>query len=220
MVERDPDLASVLSAELRGNHFVVDVVCQWEQAAEALRGKILYDLLMLDLVEEHGDSLALIHRLRPILPSLPMLVLTPRNNVQDKVCAFEAGADDCLSKPLALTELLARIRALVRRKSSAVSNCSRVADLVLHREERTVERNGRRIDLTPREFALLDVMMRNAGKSVSRVTLLSEVWNLAGQPSTNIVDVYMKYVRDKVDLTGEAPLIHTLRGFGYVIRES
>ena len=187
MVEEDPDLGSFLSAELRENHFVVDVACHPEQAMEALRGKAWYDLLILDLNTEQTVSTALIHCLRPNLPRLPVLVLTARNSVEDKVRAFEAGADDCLSKPLALSEFLARARALVRRNSGAVPNCSQVGDLSLYREERKVERNGRRIDLTPREFALLDVMMRNAGKPVSRATLLNEVWNLPGQPSTNIV---------------------------------
>jgi two-component system copper resistance phosphate regulon response regulator CusR len=95
-----------------------------------------------------------------------------------------------------------------------------VGDLMLNREERRVERNGRRIDLTPREFAILDVMMRNAGRPVSRATLLDEVWNQGGEPSTNIVDVYMKYVRDKVDFPGEQRLTHTIRGFGYELREA
>ena len=147
-----------------------------------------------------------------------MMVLTARNGVEEKVRAFEAGADDCVSKPLSLSELLARVKALMRRNSGMVPNCSRIGDLILYREERRVERNGRRIDLTPREFAILDVLMRNAGRPVSRATLLNEVWNLPGQPSTNIVDVYMKYVRDKVDLPGEPRLTHTVRGFGYELR--
>lgn len=219
IVENDTDLANFLAVELREHHFVVDVLHDPDQAVEALRGKIWYDLLLLDLGLPEGDGISLIHRLRPALPRLPMMVLTARSGVEEKVRAFEAGADDCVSKPLSLSELLARVKALMRRNSGMVPNCSQVGDLMLHREERRVERNGRRIELTPREFAILDVLMRNAGRPVSRATLLNEVWNLPGQPSTNIVDVYMKYVRDKVDLPGEPRLTHTVRGFGYELRE-
>jgi two-component system copper resistance phosphate regulon response regulator CusR len=136
------------------------------------------------------------------------------------VTAFQSGADDCLTKPFSLAELLARVQALMRRNSGLIPNCSRVADLTLLREERRVERNGRRIDLTPREFAMLEVMMRNTGRPVSRATLLQEVWNMPAEPSTNIVDVYMKYVRDKVDGPGERRLTHTIRGFGYELRDA
>lgn len=219
LVEDDPDLASFLVAEFREHQLTVDVVHTPEQAVEAMRGKVWYDLLMLDMNLPHADGMSLIHHLRAILPRLPMLVLTARNSIEDKVRAFEAGADDCLPKPLALSELMARVRALMRRNSGVVPNCSHIGDLIMYREERRVERNGRRIELTPREFAILDVMMRYAGRPVSRETLLNEVWNMPGQPSTNIVDVYMKYVRDKVDLPGEPRLTHTVRGFGYELRE-
>jgi DNA-binding response OmpR family regulator len=166
------------------------------------------------------DGIALIERLRPAYPRLPMMVLTSRNRIEDKVAAFHSGADDYVTKPFSLMELMARVQALLRRNSGMIPNCSQVGDLTLHREERRVERNGRRIDLTPREFAILDVMMRNAGRPVSRATLLDEVWNTAGEPATNIVDVYMKYVRDKVDLPGEPRLTHTVRGFGYELRDA
>lgn len=219
IVENDTDLANFLAVELQEHHFVVDILHDPEQAVEALQGRVWYDLLILDLSLPEGDGISLIHRLRPTLPRLPMMVLTARNGVEEKVRAFEAGADDCVSKPLFLSELLARVKALMRRNSGMVPNCSRVGDLIMHREERRVERNGRRIDLTPREFAILDLLLRNTGRPVSRATLLNEVWNLPGQPSTNIVNVYMKYVRDKVDLPGEPRLTHTVRGFGYELRE-
>jgi two-component system copper resistance phosphate regulon response regulator CusR len=138
--------------------------------------------------------------------------------VEDKVTALRTGADDCVAKPFSLMELLARVRALVRRNSGVIPNCSTVGDLVFYREEHRVERNGRRIELTPREFAILDVLMRNAGLPVSRATLLEEVWNSSSEPSTNIVDVYMKYVRDKIDSPGEPRLTHTVRGIGYALR--
>jgi DNA-binding response OmpR family regulator len=112
------------------------------------------------------------------------------------------------------------VQVLLRRGAGLVPNCSKVGDLVLYREERRVERNGRRIELTPREFAILEFMMRHVGKPVSRATLLEEVWNMPADPTTNIVDVYMKYVRDKVDLPGEVKLTHTIRGVGYELRDA
>ena len=220
VVEHDAALAGFLSAELNEQGFAVDVVHEGEQALAALHGSARFNLIILALDLPKIDGISLIDRVRPSQPRLPILVLTARNRIEDKVAAFQAGADDYLTKPFSLAELFARAHALMRRNSGMIPNCSRVGDLTLHREERRVERNGRRIDLTPREFAILDVMMRHAGRPVSRATLLDEVWNIDAEPATNIVDVYMKYVRDKVDLPGERRLTHTIRGFGYELREA
>jgi DNA-binding response OmpR family regulator len=220
IVDDDVSLAGFLSAELQGQKYVVDVLHDGEEAYSVLDEKRRYDLLILDLNLPRLDGIGLIERIRPTQPRTPILVLTARSRVEDKVTAFQSGADDCLTKPFSLAELMARVQALLRRNSGLIPNCSRVGDLTLLREERRVERNGRRIDLTPREFAILDVMMRNAGRPVSRATLLQEVWNMPAEPSTNIVDVYMKYVRDKVDLPGERRLTHTIRGFGYELRDT
>jgi DNA-binding response OmpR family regulator len=220
IVEDDTSLAGFLSAELENQNFTVDILHDGEEALAVLTERQRYDLLILDLNLPSMDGISLIERMRPAYPRLPVLVLTARSRVEDKVSAFHSGADDCLTKPFSLLELLARAQALMRRNSGVVPNCSKVGDLTMLRDERRVERNGRRIDLTPREFAILDVMMRNVGRPVSRATLLEEVWNMPAEPSTNIVDVYMKYVRDKVDLPGERRLTHTIRGFGYELRDA
>jgi len=220
IVDDDISLAGFLSAELQGQKYAVDVLHDGEEACRVLADKRRYDLLILDLNLPNLDGIGLIEQIRPAQPRTPILVLTARSRVEDKVVAFQSGADDCLTKPFSLAELLARVQALMRRNSGLIPNCSRVGDLTMLRDERRVERNGRRIDLTPREFAILDVMMRNAGRPVSRATLLQEVWNMPAEPSTNIVDVYMKYVRDKVDAPGERRLTHTIRGFGYELRDA
>jgi DNA-binding response OmpR family regulator len=219
IVEDDVSLSGFLCGELQAQGLIVEQVHDGEEALRMLEAKRRYDLLMLDLNLPKLDGISLIQRLRPAQPRLPILVLTARSRVEDKVKALETGADDCLTKPFSLIELLARVQALLRRNSGLVPNCSTVGDLTMCRDQRRVERNGRRIDLTPREFAILDVMMRNAGQPVSRATLLEEVWNMSSSDSsTNIVDVYMKYVRDKIDLPGEPRLTHTVRGFGYELR--
>lgn len=220
IVEDDVSLSEFLSSELQAQNYAVEVLHDGEEALHALQQQRGYDLLILDLNLPKLDGIHLIQRVRPAQPRLPLLVLTARSRVEDKVNAFQTGADDCLTKPFSLAELLARVQALLRRNSGLIPNCSQVGDLTLFRDERRVERNGRRIDLTPREFAILDVMMRNAGRPVSRATLLEEVWNMPAEPSTNIVDVYMKYVRDKVDHPGERRLTHTIRGFGYELRDA
>jgi DNA-binding response OmpR family regulator len=219
IVEDDVSLAGFLSSELENQGFVAEQAHDGEEALQLLEGKRRYDLLLLDLNLPKLDGLSLIQRVRPGQPRLPMLVLTARSRVEDKVKALETGADDCLAKPFSLVELLARVNALLRRNSGVVPSVSTVGDLTLDRDQRRVERNGRRIDLTPREFAILEVLMRNAGRPVSRATLLEEVWNVSSTESaTNIVDVYMKYVRDKIDLPGEPGLTRTVRGFGYELR--
>ncbi len=220
IVEDDVSLAGFLARELQTECFHVDIVHDGEEALNKLQDERRYDLLILDLNLPKLDGLGLLHRARPAHPRLPMLVLTARSRVEDKVAAFQSGADDCLTKPFSFAELVARVKALMRRNSGLIPNTSQVGDLTLHREERRVERNGRRIDLTPREFAILEFMMRNAGRPVSRATLFEEVWNMPSDPSTNIVDVYMKYVRDKVDRPGETKLTHTIRGIGYELRSA
>jgi len=217
LVEEDSSLAGFLSSELRLQGYLVDRLGESEEALKRLEGASLYDLLVLELNLSKMDGIALIKSLRPILPKLPILVISSRSRVDDKVHALQSGADDYMTKPLSLAEFSARIGALLRRNNGHIPSQSAVADLTLNRLEHWVERNGRRITLTPREFHILDVMMQSAGRPVARATLLERVWN-SSDSSTNIVDVYMKYVRDKVDRPGEPKLIHTVRGFGYELR--
>jgi two-component system copper resistance phosphate regulon response regulator CusR len=220
IVEEDTSLAAFLSQELQAVSFAVDLVHDGEAALSTLEDQRRYDLLILDLNLPKLDGLSLLQRVRPSKPRLPIMVLTARSRIEDKVTAFQSGADDFLVKPFSFAELVARVQALLRRHSGTIPNTSKVGDLTLHREERRVERNGRRIDLTPREFAILEYMMRNPGRPVSRATLSEEVWNTPHDPSTNIVDVYIKYVRDKVDLPGERRLTHTIRGVGYELSDA
>jgi len=220
IVDEDASLANFLSYELRGQSFDVEVVHDGETALDTLRGDGRQDLVILDLNLPRMDGMSLIQRVRPEKPQLPMLVLTARSRVEDKVLAFRSGVDDFVTKPFSFAELLARVNALMRRHVGILPNVSEVGDLRLYREEHRVERNGRRIDLTPREFSILEYMLRHVGRPVSRATLFEEVWKAPHQPSTNIVDVYMKYVRDKVDGPGERKLTHTVRGIGYEFRDA
>ena len=218
VVEDDDSLSGFLSEELKSQGFVVEQAFDGEAALAICAEKQRFDLVILDLNLPKLDGISLIRHLRPVQPALPILVLTARSRVEEKVHALETGADDCLTKPFSLVEFLARVHVLLRRRSWLVPNCRTVGDLTLWREEHRVERNGRRIDLTPREFAILEVLVRNAGRPVSRAALLEEIWNMSPESATNIVDVYVKYVRDKIDLPGETRLTHTIRGFGYELR--
>ena len=174
-------------------------------------------LVILDINLPGMDGFEILQHLRPEQPRLPVLVLTALSKTEDTVRAFDSGADDCLVKPFSYVELLARVGALLRRNTGVIPQTSQIADLKLHREDRLAARANRRVELTPREFGLLEYLMRKPGTPVSRAVLMEEVWGVSYDPSTNVVDVYMKYLRDKIDREGEIRLIRTVRGVGYVI---
>jgi DNA-binding response OmpR family regulator len=216
IVDDDVALAKFLGRELRALQFVTTVYHDGEAALLDAR-ETAHDLVILDMNMPKVDGMEFLQQIRPSHPQLPVLVLTARNSTEDLVQALDCGADDFLIKPFSFMELLARIRSLLRRQAATTTTATRVGDLTLNHEAHSVMRDTRNIELTLREFALLEYLMRHAGKPVSRVTLLREVWNVDADPATNIVDVYMKYLRDKVDVTGEAKLIRTIRGVGYVL---
>jgi DNA-binding response OmpR family regulator len=216
VVDDDIPLCRFLSRELKRRHFSVEVRNDGESACEDIQ-RPTCDLLILDLNLPKMSGVAVLKQFRLNQPRLPILVLTARNRTEDLVSVLEQGADDYLIKPFSLLELQARIGSLLRRNTTSMVSSSKVGDLILNREEHWARRGERRIDLTVREFALLDYLMNNLGKAVSRATLLREVWNIETDGKSNIVDVYMKYLRDKIDLENEVKLIRTVRGVGYVL---
>jgi len=218
VVDDDIPLGKFLSREFKRKHFSVEVQHDGEAACNYIE-KSTPDLVILDLNLPKMNGMAVLKQVRLSQPRLPILVLTARNRTEDLVGALEQGADDCLIKPFSFLELLARVRSLLRRNSGpqAPVSSSKVGNLTINREEHWVMRGERRIELTAREFALLEYLMNNVGKAVSRSTLMREVWNIAFDSSSNIVDVYMKYLRDKIDVDAEVKLIRTVRGVGYVL---
>ncbi len=222
VVEDDAALSRFLSRELTLKNFAVDICQDGEEAFLRLQ-KRTYDLVIQDLNLPKMDGMELLRHTHANRPDVPVLVLSARNRTEDLVDALEQGAHDYLNKPFSMLELMARIRMLLRRSgqsrttsSEPAASVSPSAQLFVDKEQRRVVRGHRRVDLTPREFALLQHLMDNAGKPVSRQTLMQEVWNVPFDPTTNIVDVYMKYLRDKIDVEGEPKLIRTVRGVGYI----
>jgi two-component system, OmpR family, copper resistance phosphate regulon response regulator CusR len=217
VVEDDVPLASFLRKGLEAEHYAVDVAPDGEEA-RWLACECEYDLMVLDLNLPKLDGFGVLGRVRPKRPSLPVLVLTGRSRLEDRVHALDSGADDCLLKPFSFTELSARVRALLRRRPLTASTLLKVADLELDRVERTVRRAGKRIELTSKEFGLLEYLLRNAGHRITRNMIVEHVWNLSFDTGTNIVDVYINYLRKKVDEGFSPRLIHTVRGVGYELR--
>lgn len=184
VVEDDVPLVQLLRQQLELKSYVVTVAHDGESARQIIQdGR--FDLVILDLNLPKLDGISMLQQVRPSQPRMPVLVLTARNRVEDRALSLDTGADDCMAKPFSFVELHARVRALLRRNSGPISRTSQVADLVLNREFRKVERSGRRIDLTAREFDVLEYLMRNTGRPVSRTALMEIVWNLPFDPSTN-----------------------------------
>lgn len=214
IAEDDTPVASFVGKGLEAEHYAVDISADGEQV-RAMAAEFDYDLVVLDLNLPRLDGISILRNLRTRKPSLPVLVLTARSRVEDRVQCLDMGADDYLVKPFSFSELSARIRALLRRSHLPAESVLTVEDLRLDRVERRVERAGHRIDLTSKEFALLEYLMRNAGRRITRAMIIEHVWNLSFDTGTNVVDVYVNYLRRKVDDGFDKRLIHTVRGVGY-----
>lgn len=214
IAENDPALAGFVRKGLEAEHYAVDVSHGAEQV-RSLASDIDYDLIILELNLSGTDGVGILRHLRARKPSLPILVLTSRSRVEDRVECLDLGADDYMVKPFSFSELSARIRALLRRSHLPVASVLSINDLKLDRVEHRVERAGRRIELTSKEFGLLEYLMLNAGRRVTRAMIIEHVWNLSFDTCTNVVDVYVNYLRRKIDDGFARRLIHTVRGVGY-----
>jgi len=219
IVEDDRKLAEFIARGLRAERFAVDVVWNGRDGASYLEA-YSYDLLVLDLMLPQLSGTQLLRLARQAHPSLPVMILTARDQIDDKVAHFEAGADDYLTKPFDFAELLARIKALMRRTPAERADVLRIADLELNRLTQQVRRGGHRIDLTVKEYALFEYLLRSPGRVFSRTMILNHVWDQSFEGVTNIVDVYVRYLRRKVDEPFPVKLIHTVRGVGYCVRET
>jgi two-component system copper resistance phosphate regulon response regulator CusR len=214
IAENDAASAAFVRKGLEAEFYAVDVSTDGEQA-RAMAVEFDYDLLVLELDLPRVDGFAIVRHVRARKPSVPMLMLSGRNRVEDRVQCLDLGADDFLAKPFSYAELSARIRALLRRSRLPALSVLRVGDLKLERVERRVERAGRRIELTSKEFGLLEYLMLNAGRRVSRTMIIEHVWNVSFDTCTNVVDVYVNYLRRKIEYGCSNRLIHTVRGVGY-----
>jgi heavy metal response regulator len=218
VIEDETKIASFIRRGLREEGYSVDI------ASDGENGYFLattqdYDLIILDLMLPRMDGLSLCRRLREQKVGVPILILTARGTVKDKVIGLDSGANDYLTKPFAFEELLARCRALLRKSEGHAPTKLRVADLTLDLLSHKVSRGDEEITLTPKEYALLEYLMRNEGIVVSRTMISEHVWDVNFDTFTNVIDVYISYLRRKIDAGHKKPLIHTLRGQGYVLME-
>jgi two-component system copper resistance phosphate regulon response regulator CusR len=225
LVEDELEIQGFLQRSLTEAGYQVETAGD-ARTAERLAIEGNHDVLIVDLGLPDQDGLALILSLRQLGLRAPVLILSARRSVDDRVRGLEQGGDDYLTKPFALAELLARLRNLVKRNNSKGDNSSsldatrlRVLDLELDLLRREASRSGETLNLTPQEFVLLEYLCRNAGRVVTRSMILDQVWGMRIQPDTNVVDVHIYRLRGKVDTDGHGPLIRTLRGVGYVLRD-
>ncbi|MEE9204939.1 MAG: response regulator transcription factor [Nitrospirales bacterium] len=219
VAEDDSALADFLRKGLEAERYAVDVAKDGEEA-QYMAENYDYDLVILDLNLPQIHGFEILKHLRAKKKDLPVLVLTGRDAVGDRVKGLDLGADDYVVKPCSFSELSARVRALLRRGSRPAEAILRVRDLELNRMNRTVSRAGRRLDLTPKEFALLEYMMLNAERPVTRTMIIEHVWDLSFDTMTNVVDVYVNYLRKKVDAGFDVELIRTIRGVGYQLGDT
>lgn len=217
VVEDEPDLNQVIRLQLESENYSVDSCFNGKQALDYIFGAE-YDGIVLDIMMPEMDGMQLLQELRKRKIAVPVLLLTAKDSVQDRVGGLDAGADDYLVKPFDMQELLARIRVMMRRASGQTSNQMQVADLVIDSDAHTVHRGAVPIALSGKEFAILEYMALNAGTVLSRDKIEQHIWNYDYEGGSNVVDVYIRYLRKKIDDDFSPKLLHTVRGVGYVLR--
>jgi len=219
LVEDERKVASFIKKGLEQEFYSVDAVYDGRE------GQIFalseeYDLIILDIMLPYKDGIAILREARKAKIDTPVLFLTAKDTVPDKVTGLDSGADDYLAKPFAFEELLARVRALIRRKDSDKTVLLKALDLVLDTQKHVAVRNGTEIPLTPKEYSILEYLLKNKNKVISRTILTEHVYDFHFDPGTNVIDVYINKLRNKIDKGFEKPLLNTIRGVGYSIREN
>jgi DNA-binding response OmpR family regulator len=219
VVEDEKKTASFIRKALQAEGYAVDVCHNGNDALTAPTATP-YDAIVLDIMLPGRDGLSILGQWRKQRNSIPVLLLSARGEVNERVEGLDAGADDYLPKPFALVELIARVRALTRRTADNKSPVMRLADLTLDTVTHRAKRGDKEIELTSREYRLLEFLMRSAGRLCGRMMILEKVWDYDFDPGTNLVDVYVKRLREKIDAAFEPKLLHTVRGTGYILREN
>jgi DNA-binding response OmpR family regulator len=218
IIEDEKKVAKFIEQGLREEHYVIECAYDGEQGLEmALGGE--YDGIVLDLMLPKRDGISLLREFRARGMTTPVLILTAKGTIQDKITGLDSGADDYLAKPFHFEELTARIRSMLRRSSVEKSTQLKVGDLALDPITRKAKRGASEIELTAREYALLEYLMRNADRVLSRSVITQHVWNYNFAVDSNLVDVYINRLRNKIEADGGSRLIHSIRGVGYVMRE-
>ena len=218
IAEDEKDLNQIITNRLKSEHYSVDSCFDGQEALEYLESAE-YDAVVLDIMMPVLDGLSVLKKMRRRNDSTPVILLTAKDSIEDRVAGLDAGANDYLVKPFAFEELLARIRVLLRKPAETPKTCHRVGGLEVHLDTHRVLRDGEEIKLSGKEFALLRYMVQNAGTVLSRDRLEEHLWNFDYAGGSNVIDVYIRYLRRKVDEGQEQKLIHTVRGAGYVLRE-
>ncbi len=219
IVEDEKKVASFIKKGLEEEYFAVDTAFDGREGLRLITSEE-YDIIIMDIMLPYLDGISLIKEIRNRKILVPVLMLTVKDSLKDKVEGLDAGADDYLTKPFAFEELLARLRALLRRNENSKSTKLRAGDLVLDLQSHKVIRNNQEIILTPKEYSILEYLMRNSNKVISRTKLIEHVYDYHFDTETNIIDVYINKVRTKIDNNFDKPLIHTIRGIGYILKDS
>ena len=218
IAEDEKDLNKILSERLKAEHYSVDSCYDGQEALDYL-ASAEYDAVIMDIMMPVMDGLSALRTMRRKNDSTPVLLLTAKDSIEDRVQGLDAGANDYLVKPFAVEELLARIRVLLRKPAETPKTCYQVADLEVHMDTRQVLRGGKAVKLSGKEFALLRYMIQNEGIVLSRDRLEEHLWNFDYAGGSNVIDVYIRYLRKKIDEGHEPKLIHTVRGAGYVLKK-